>query len=88
MLKIAARTIAPQLSALFNLSLLTGTVPTAWKLSNVNPVYKAGDPSLAANYCPISLLSLPSKLLECIVHIKLLAHFQSNSLLSRCQFGF
>ena len=88
MLKIAAGTIAPQLSALFNLSLSTGMVPTAWKLSNVTPVYKAGDPSLATNYRPISLLSLPSKLLERIVHIKLLAHLQSNSLLSRCQFGF
>ena len=64
----------------------TGTVPTAWKLSN--PVYKVGGPSLATNYHPISILSLPSKLLERIVHIKLLAHLQSNSLLSRCQFGF
>ena len=85
MLKIAAGTIAPQLSTLFNLSLSTGTVPTAWKLSNVTSVYKAGDPSLATNYRPISLLSL---LLERIVHMKLLSHLQSNSLLSHCQFGF
>ena len=88
MLKIAAGTIAPQLSALFNLSLSTGTVPTAWKLSNVTPVYKAGDLSLTTNYRPISLLSLPSKLLERIVHMKLLSYLQSNSLLSHCQFGF
>ena len=88
MLKISASSVAPQLSALFNLSLSSGSVPTDWKLSNITPVYKAGDPSLVSNYRPISLLSLPSKILERIVHNKLLDYFLSNSLLFRSQFGF
>ena len=61
MLKMSASSIAPHLSALFNLSLSTGSVPTDWKLSHITPVYKASDPSLVSNYRPISLLSLPSK---------------------------
>ena len=88
MLKMSASSIAPHLSALFNLSLSTGSVPTDWKLSHITPVYKAGDPSLVSNYRPISLLSLPSKVLERIVHNKLLHHLLSNSLLSTSQFGF
>ena len=58
MLKIAAGTIAPQLSALFNLSLSTGTVPTAWKLSNVTPVYKAGDPPVLQPITALSPISI------------------------------
>ena len=46
------------------------------------------DPSLVSNYRPISLLSLPSNVLERIVHNKLLHHLLSNSLLSTSQFGF
>ena len=88
MLKMSASSIAPHLSALFNLSLSTGSVPTDWKLSNIRPVYKAGDPSLVSNYRPISLLSLLSKVLERIVHNKLLHHLLSNCLLSTSQFGF
>ena len=87
-LKISASSVAPQLSALFNLSLSSGSVPTDWKLSNITAVYKVGDPSLVSNYRPISLLSLPSKILERIVHNKLLDYLLSNSLLSRSQFGF
>ena len=87
-LKISASSVAPQLSALFNLSLSSGSVPTDWKLSNITPVYKAGDPSLVSNYRPISLLSLPSKILERIVHNKLLDYLLSNSLRSRSQIGF
>ena len=82
MLKHTACAIAPQLSTLFNLSLPSGIVPTDWKLSNVTPVYKAGDPKLVSNYRPISLLSLPSKLLERFVNNKLLHYLLSNLLLS------
>ena len=77
-----------QSRTLFNLSLSSGIVPTDWKLSNVTPVYKAGDPKLVSNYRPISLLSLPSKILERFVHNKLLHYLLSNSLLSHAQFGF
>ena len=41
-----------------------------------------------SNYHPISLLSLPSKLLERHIHNKLLDHLLSHALLSPTQFGF
>ena len=88
MLRGCASTISLYLSTLFNLSLSTDIVPTAWKTSNITPVYKDGDPKLASNYRPISLLSIPSKLLERIIHNIVKKHLLSNSLISRHQFGF
>ena len=85
MLKGCSSSISP---SLFNQSLSDGVVPTDWKLSNVTPVYKADDPKLANNYRPISLLSIPSKILERIVHNKLLQYLLENNLLSPSQFGF
>ena len=90
MLKNTAFSISTSLRRLFNLSLSTGYFPTEWKCSNVTPVYKSEDQSLASNYGPISLLSIPSKVLErieCIVHTKLLRHLIENSILSPRQFG-
>ena len=88
MLRNTASSIAPQLSTLFNLSLSQGKVPSAWKVSNVTPIHKAGDKSDVSNYRPISLLSLISKVLERIVHNQISLHLTSNKLLSNNQFGF
>ena len=51
-------------------------------------MYKDGDPKLASNYRPIFLSSIPSKLLERIIHNKPMKHLLCNSLISRHQFGF
>ena len=88
MLRNTASSIAPSLTKLFNLSLSSGTLPAEWKASNITPVYKAGDKNLVSNYRPISLLSIPFKVLERIVHNRLLHHLLSNSILSPRQFGF
>ena len=88
MLNGCSSSISPYLSSLFNQSLSVRVVPTDWKLSNVTPVYKAGDPKLSNNYRPISLLSIPSKILERIAQNKLLQYLLENNLLSPSQFGF
>ena len=57
-------------------------------MSNITPVFKSGNKSTVSNYRPISLLSIPSKLLERIVHRRLLRHLLVNDILSPRQFGF
>ena len=47
-----------------------------------------GSFSSVSNYRSISLLPLPSKLLEHIVHNRLMKYLLCNDLLSPCQFGF
>ena len=82
MLRGSAGAISSTLTHLFNFSLSSGRVPREWKVSKIVPVFKNGNPNLVSNYCPISLLSLPSKFLERIVHSRLLDHLISNNLLS------
>ena len=42
----------------------TGTVPLAWKESNVTPVYKGEDTENPGNFCPISVVPVVAKVLE------------------------
>ena len=88
MLHGTAKSISSTLTTLFNCSLSQGVVLKDWKMSNITPVPKSGDPSLATNYQPISLLSLVSKVLERLIHSKLLNYILSNDLRSNCQHGF
>jgi len=55
-LRRCAPILAPSLSILINASLSSGTVPSALKLADVRPLFKAGDPNLATNYRPILCL--------------------------------
>ena len=88
MLRSTADSISATLTRIFNLSLAQMKVPLSWKLAHVTPIPKGGDPSSASNYCPISLLSLVSKILERIIHSRISSFLYSNKLLSNCQFGF
>ncbi|MGL5405336.1 MAG: endonuclease/exonuclease/phosphatase family protein, partial [Shewanella sp.] len=63
-LKKCCDSVSPSLAALFSLSLQTGVVPLAWKEANVTPVHKDGDKTKVDNYRPISVTSLPGKVLE------------------------
>ena len=45
-----------------------------WKRANVTPVFKAEAKDVIENYRPISLLSIPSKCLEKIVHKAIYSH--------------
>ena len=88
MLRNTAVSIFSSLTSIFNLSLLQQNVPSAWKVSNVTPIPKGKDLSQCSNYRPISLLSLPSKILERIVHTSVSKFLFSNKLLSNVQFRF
>ncbi|XP_064390046.1 uncharacterized protein LOC135337956 [Halichondria panicea] len=88
MLRKTSSSIHHFFTYLFNKSIETGVFPEEWKASNVTPIFKAGDPKLASNYRPISLLSLLSKVLERIVLNKVVEYLTSNNLLSTLQFGF
>ena len=64
MLKFTAASIAPSITYLFNMSILSGTIPKEWKISSVVPIPKAKCNNMPSNYRPISLLCILSKLIE------------------------
>jgi len=72
---------------LSNLSLTTGCIPAVFKTAYISPRLKKVDldSSDVRSYCPISDLSVLSKLLERLVARQLLAHLNSNGLLPRLQ---
>jgi len=66
-LTIDTNLTAECLTQIYNKSLQHGELPDSWKTANVTPIFKSGDRSSANNYRPISLTSIPCKLLEHIV---------------------
>ncbi|SAL96001.1 hypothetical protein [Absidia glauca] len=56
--------LAPLLLLLFDLCWTSDLIPTLWRTSQVIPIHKKGDTTLASNYRPISLTSVFQKILE------------------------
>ena len=52
---------------IFNLSIQYSSFPDSWKIANVIPIPKEGNPRDVNNYRPISLLPLPGKILKKII---------------------
>ena len=50
MLKETAKSIAPSITDIFNLSLRTGCFPTIWKMSHVVPIPKSEEHTSPSNY--------------------------------------
>lgn len=87
-LRETADTLSPYLASLFRKSLDTGTLPQDWKLAEVVPIYKKGGKDDPGNYRPVSLTSVPCKILESIIRNQLMSHLQAESLLADAQHGF
>ncbi len=80
--------ISRPIAYIFDLSFSSDIFPSRLKTSRTIPIFKARDPSLCGNYCPISLLSTLSKIIEKIAAITLMNHLQLIKLLHPNQFGF
>jgi len=51
-------------SIIYQQSLLTGEVPDDWRIDSVTPIYKKGQKEDPGNYRPVSLTSVPGKIME------------------------
>ena len=88
LLRDSASILAKPLAYVINLSLRTGLFPDEWKLARVVPIYKSGTRDSFENYRPISALPIFSKVVEKIVHKKLVNYLEEHKLLTNKQFGF
>ena len=75
------------LTYLTNLSFQEGIFPEGLKTARVTPPFKKEDVQLPSDYCPISVLSVFSKLCEQYAYSRLYAFFTEYKLLFK-QFGF
>ena len=77
------------LAELFNKCLKESCFPDCWKVSSVVPVFKnVGERSTAKNCCPVSLLSVVSKVFEKLVDNRIVDHLEKYDLFSDFQYGF
>jgi hypothetical protein len=87
-LKEAASSLAVPFHNLFKQILHTGMLPCAWKEATITPIFKTGDRHSPVSYRPISLTSIPCKVMERLLKRAIVAHFLKYDLFSSTQHGF
>ncbi|KFP26927.1 RNA-directed DNA polymerase from mobile element jockey, partial [Colius striatus] len=66
-LRELADVVAKPLSIIFEQSWRTGEVPEDWRKTNVASVFKKGRKDDPGNYRPVSLISIPGKVMEQLI---------------------
>ncbi|KAK4815890.1 hypothetical protein QYF61_009941 [Mycteria americana] len=87
-LKELAEVLTKPLSIIYQQSWLTGEVPADWRLANVMPIFKKGRKEDPGNYRPLSLTSVPGKLMEQIILSAITGHVEDNQGIKPSQHGF
>ena len=87
-LRSCAKSLAKPLSIIFKKSLDAGRLPSDWTRANVSPIFKKGTRTQPLNYRPVSLTSVPCKILEKLVKEVIVEHLKDNQILSQQQHGF
>ena len=87
-LKACAKSLSGPIATLFNHSIISAQVPSEWKKGLISPIYKGGIRSDVANYRPVTLLPILSKVLERLVTDRITQHIEDNKLLPEVQHGF
>ena len=87
-LKEISEAVAPILTIIFQRSLDTGKLPHDWKEANVVPIYKKGPKYKPANYRPVSLTCICSKIMEHIIVTNMITFLEDQDILYDKQHGF
>ena len=87
-LKELADVIAGPLSIIFKWSWESGEVPVDWKLANVVPIFKKGKKEDPGNYRPVSLTSVPGKIMEKVILGVIEKHLKDSAVIGHSQHRF
>uniref|UniRef100_A0A674JBT0 Patatin like phospholipase domain containing 7 n=1 Tax=Terrapene triunguis TaxID=2587831 RepID=A0A674JBT0_9SAUR len=77
-LKELADVIAEPLAIIFENSWRSGEVPDDWKKANVVPIFKKGKKEDPGNYRPVSLTSVPGKIMEQVLKESIMKHLEER----------
>ncbi|GAB0178098.1 mitochondrial enolase superfamily member 1 [Grus japonensis] len=87
-LRELADVIAKLLSIAFERSWRTGEVPEDWRKASVTPVFKKGKKDDPGNYRPVSLTSIPGKVMEQLFLGVISKHMEEQKVIRSGQHGF
>ena len=87
-LRECASSLSLPLTMIFRKTFDDGKLPRVWKMANVTPLLKKGSQLEPGNYRPISLTSVPCKVLESIIKDEIMSHLLINNLIRTEQHGF
>jgi len=76
------------LSIIYQQSWVTGEVPDDWRIANETPIYKKGRKEDPGNYRPVSLTSVPGKIMERFILSVPTGHVKDNQRIRPSQHGF
>ncbi|KAJ7406520.1 glypican-6-like protein [Pitangus sulphuratus] len=85
---IAARTFVQGLTVGREVANRVSKVPDDWKMANVVPVFKKGKKEDTRNYRPVSVTSVPGKVMEKIILGRIEKRLKDNTLIGHSQHGF
>ena len=80
--------MAPHLSVVFRRLVHLGSFPACWRQANVPPIPKGKPSSSVANYRPISITSVLSKVFERLVSVRLGRFMECSGVLPTTQFAY
>jgi len=87
-LRELADIIAEPLSISFERSWRTGEVPEDWRKANVSPIFKKGKKEDPGNYRPVSLASIPGKVMEQLILEVIIKQVEEKKVVRSSQHGF
>ena len=86
--KQCADIMAPKLSALFRILVRKGSFPIEWRCANITPIPKGSLSSNPADYRPISITPVLSKVYEKLIACRLSGYLERANLISPHQFAY
>ena len=87
-IKEVEKELAPHLHDIYKTSLEQRKAVSDWKLQNITPLFKKGSKDDPGNHRPVSLTSVPGKMLESIIAEDITEHLESSNLITDSQHGF